>query len=213
MAVNWGQVGSASSDIFGGVGQLVAAGGYSKAAKFAGENAALTARMTDIEIQQSERQAYQLVGGTQADVAAGGFSLSGSAIDILKSNAQQASLSTQLLANQGLIEQNAYLAQEAQYGAMATASTISGIGGIVSGIAGFAAMSDVRSKTDIETVGYDKAGRRWVDFRYLWDEPGTKRRGVIAQEIAANDPQAVSRDQATGLFLVDYSKLRGTELA
>lgn len=87
-----GQIGGAAGDIFSGVGQLVAAGGYSQAAGYARENAALTARMTAIEVQQADRMAFKVLGGQQADVAAAGFSLSGSAIDLMTDSARAASL-------------------------------------------------------------------------------------------------------------------------
>lgn len=66
--------------------------------------------------------------------------------------------------------------------------------------------SDERTKRNVETVGYDKKGRRWVDFEYLWDEPGVKHRGVIAQEVARTDPHAVAVNRQ-GLLGVDYSQL------
>lgn len=66
--------------------------------------------------------------------------------------------------------------------------------------------SDERTKRNVETVGYDKKGRRWVDFEYLWDDPGVKHRGVIAQEVARTDPHAVAVNRQ-GLLGVDYSQL------
>lgn len=68
-----------------------------------------------------------------------------------------------------------------------------------------AAFSDERLKTDIETVGYDDKGRRWVDYSYIWS-PGERQRGVIAQEVAKTDPKAVQTGP-NGFLMVDYSKL------
>lgn len=66
------------------------------------------------------------------------------------------------------------------------------------------APSDIRLKTDLRWAGND--GRRdWWDYRYLWDEPGVERRGVIAQDILATDPHAVSEDD--GWLVVDYAQL------
>lgn len=72
------------------------------------------------------------------------------------------------------------------------------------------AASDARVKADVETVGFDASGRRWVDFRYLWDEPGTKRRGLIAQEVLQTDPHAVAHGPG-GVLMVDYSKIGGQD--
>ena len=69
----------------------------------------------------------------------------------------------------------------------------------------FSGFSDGRLKQDVRTVGYDSKGRRWVDFAYIW-EPGVTRRGVIAQEVRAIDPDAVFEDES-GFLMVDYSKL------
>lgn len=67
------------------------------------------------------------------------------------------------------------------------------------------AMSDGRLKTDVETVGYDARGRRWVDFKYVW-EPEVTHRGVIAQEVMKTDPDAVMM-HPSGFLMVDYGKL------
>lgn len=68
------------------------------------------------------------------------------------------------------------------------------------------AMSDGRAKRDIETTHYDRRGRRWVNYRYHWDDPDVRRHGVIAQEILETDPEAVVTDPS-GTYWVDYSKL------
>lgn len=82
------------------------------------------------------------------------------------------------------------------------AGTGNGLGGALVG-----KYSDKGLKANVKTAGFDARGRRWVDFRYVWDEPGTKRLGVIAQEVAITDPDAVSRDPASGFLMVDYTKL------
>jgi hypothetical protein len=69
-------------------------------------------------------------------------------------------------------------------------------------------LSDARLKTDLEWAGHD--GRRdWWDFRYLWDAPGTVRRGVIAQDMLATDPHAVC--ERDGWLMVDYGRLAPAE--
>jgi hypothetical protein len=74
--------------------------------------------------------------------------------------------------------------------------------------AGAAAMaSDFHLKTDIETERYDDKGRRWVSWRWKWDEPDAERKhGVIAQEVRETDPDAVMM-HPMGFLMVDYSKL------
>lgn len=70
-----------------------------------------------------------------------------------------------------------------------------------------AAASDLNLKTDIETIGHDEKGRRWVSWRWKWDEPDASRKtGVIAQEVRETDPEAVFMHPA-GFLMVDYPKL------
>lgn len=119
--------------LFGGIGDLFSSGGYDEAAKYEKQNAALAETVNRIQAQQADREAYQLVGGIQSDVAGGGFSLSGSAIDLLRSNARAASLNKAMNSTEGQITVNSYKAKAAEYSAMASASTSSGIGGILGG--------------------------------------------------------------------------------
>jgi hypothetical protein len=68
--------------------------------------------------------------------------------------------------------------------------------------------SDERLKVDVRPAGQDGRGRDWYDYRYAWDAPDVTRRGVMAQQILATDPQAVSTHES-GFLMVDYSKLEG----
>lgn len=65
--------------------------------------------------------------------------------------------------------------------------------------------SDGRLKQDVETVGYDAKGRRWVSFAYIW-APLRRFIGVIAQEVMRTDPEAV-RVGGDGYLMVDYGRL------
>lgn len=76
------------------------------------------------------------------------------------------------------------------------------------GLSAASLFSDARLKEDIQTAGYDARGRRWVDYRYVWDEPGVTHRGVLAQEVQETDPHAVGM-HPSGFLMVDYSKLEG----
>lgn len=70
-----------------------------------------------------------------------------------------------------------------------------------------AAMSDIRTKRDVETLGFDAAGRRWVSWRYLWDDDYVEPHvGLIAQETLATDPASVI-EGADGFLRVDYSNM------
>lgn len=132
-STNWGDIGSGAADIFSGIGDLLSADAYSDAADLAGKNAKLTARMTAIDEMRKTREAYMAIGGQQADIAAAGFSLSGSAIDLMKASMQQSSLDKTLIAVGGQIQKNQFKLQQGLYEAQADAATASGIGGIITG--------------------------------------------------------------------------------
>lgn len=62
-----------------------------------------------------------------------------------------------------------------------------------------------RLKRDIETEGYDDKGRRWVSWRYVWDQ-AKRHVGVIAQEVLKTDPNAVIV-HPSGYLMVNYGAL------
>lgn len=132
MAISSGQVGAASnavSDVFGGIGLLYKAKGskleaqaYEKAAALARLNEQFTKTSTDIKEAQQQRDSYKQIGGQEADIAASGFAASGSALDILRESASQASLTKAVISQQGLIEEAGYREQAESYDLMAQAS-------------------------------------------------------------------------------------------
>jgi len=63
--------------------------------------------------------------------------------------------------------------------------------------------SDRRLKREIVPVGADERGNRWYEFEYIWDAPGVKSFGVMADEAPAH---AVHR-QPNGFDYVDYGAL------
>lgn len=130
----------AAADLFGGAGSIfsgiagaqsskAAATEYGYAQQFAKEQTTLSETLAG-------RQIYQTQSAARAGVAGNGFQLSGSAGDILRSNAQQGALTKGAIALQGAAQEQSYLEQ--QKGAKA-ASTGGEIGGILGGIAGVAA--------------------------------------------------------------------------
>lgn len=63
--------------------------------------------------------------------------------------------------------------------------------------------SDRRLKREIVPVGEDERGNRWYEFEYIWDAPGVKSFGVMADEVPAH---AVHR-QPNGFDYVDYGAI------
>lgn len=71
--------------------------------------------------------------------------------------------------------------------------------------AGLSAFSDRRLKRDIDRVGSLANGISIYTFRYVWSK--VKELGVMAQEVLAVRPQAVS--EVGGFLMVDYTNLEG----
>lgn len=134
MAFDFGGLGGAVSDIFGAVGDLSEAGAYKKAAAYATQNAAIAKTSTGIQENQAARQAFQVLGATQAAAGANNLALSGSALDVMKSNAQQTTLQKQLIENQGEIEQAGWLEKASADQGMAGAAKAAAGGGFLGGI-------------------------------------------------------------------------------
>ena len=96
-------------------GDLVSADNYDLASTLALQNKEFTRESTSIQIAQQQRQLYLGLGATRADVAASGFSNSGSALDIMRSSAQQGALAKGVLSEQGLISEAGFQEQATSY--------------------------------------------------------------------------------------------------
>ena len=87
-----------------------------------------------------------------------------------------------------------------------TPSGISMLGSLFQGISALPKgmfPSDRRLKREIVPVGADERGNRWYEFEYIWDAPGVKSFGVMADEAPAH---AVHR-HPNGFDYVDYGAL------
>lgn len=206
MAADW--FGAASS-LLGGLGGLFSSNAeakgfeqsaayYQKAARYAGLEAKIKDRMT-------RREVYRAVGGAQADIAASGLKLAGSAIDVVKDSAREGALSLSLVRLQGQIEQSSYMAQAAQAQSSASSKKSGGIGsmlGSVIGIAG-ALFSDDDLKEDISLLRRRSDGLGIYTFRYRGSP--TIYEGVMASEVEVFYPEAVFEDD--GYRKVNYDAI------
>lgn len=134
-----GAVGDLFGGIAGGLSDFEAAKGYEKAGRYSTQSADLTAASTRIQLAQKDREIFSVLGGQRSDIASSGALASGSALDIIRSSAQQASLSKQLIEHQGLITELGFSAQAEAYKAQAGAAKTAGVGSIVGGVLGAAA--------------------------------------------------------------------------
>lgn len=159
----FGDLGGAVSDLFGAAGSEASASAYDKAAQIAEENAALTERSTAIQAQQTQEQTTQVLGSQAAGVAAAGFSVGGSAGDLLRSSTFQAALSKQLVTSQGESTALGYTQQAQAYEGQASAAKVQaagkGVGGIISGVASAFSFSVICTEL---TVQHKLPWRWWV---------------------------------------------------
>lgn len=138
--------GTAVSDIFAGFaasdkieGDLLEQQSYQEAAQLAQQNEQYTKMSTAIQEAQSNRELLLAQGRTTSEVAGGGFSLSGSALDILRSNASQGALKTAVLGQQGAITEAGYAEQAQSYQNMAAAAGAAAKGDSLAQIGDFVA--------------------------------------------------------------------------
>lgn len=128
----------AAGSLVGGVTDFFAGNAEAKGAKAAAgyytQAAQITEQETGIKAIQQGRQLYQVQGAAEAQIGASGLASSGSAADILRSNAQQGSMDKSLIEQQGRIQEQAYLGQAASANAEAKAAKSKGKGGLLGGI-------------------------------------------------------------------------------
>ena len=124
-------IGTAVSDIFAAQGDVLKAKGaefeqksYLEAADLAKQNEQFTEMSTAIKESQADRNLYQALGTTRADVAGAGFAASGSALDILRESASQGAMTKAVLGEQGLITEAGYQEQAQSYTDMANAAGV-----------------------------------------------------------------------------------------
>jgi hypothetical protein len=124
-------IGSSVSDIFAGLGDQYKAEGaefeeqsYEKAATLAGQEATFSEMSTAIQTAQSERNLLMSLGSTKAGVAGAGFGESGTALDLLRSSAQEGATTTAVVKENGMIQTAGYQEQQQSYNLMADAAQV-----------------------------------------------------------------------------------------
>jgi hypothetical protein len=123
--------GSAVSDIFAGIGDEYKAEGaqfeeerYTDAAQLAGQEAQFSETSTAIQTAQAERNLFTSIGATKAGVAGAGFGEGGSALDILRSSAQEGATTAAVDKENGMIQTAGYQEQQTSYNLMASAAQV-----------------------------------------------------------------------------------------
>lgn len=128
-ASTFSDIGGAVSDLYAASADRSKAQGlriegeeYTLAGNLAEQNAQYAAQSTAIQEAQKSREIEQTVGKQQADVAASGFTESGSALYLLMDSANQGALAKATLQQQGLITEAGYEEQAQSYQLMTQAA-------------------------------------------------------------------------------------------
>lgn len=209
-SIDFGGLGGAVSGLFGAFGDFAEGKAYSTASQLALQNARITQESTNIQETQANRQIYKTLGAQSAEVGGANLSASGSALDLMRSSAQQGALTKQLIQAQGTITEQGFEAESAQYQGMASAANSAGAGGIFGSIlkgvgAVLPFLSDERLKENIVKVGERPDGIGY--YRYNWlGAPDTTYIGLTAQDVQRYRPDTVTKDQ-DGYLMVDYDAL------
>jgi len=139
-------IGAAVSDLFSSMGDTEEAKSYEEAAKLSFEEAKYTELMTGVQQVQETRQITQALGSEVAGYAGSGMAMSGTALNVLQSSAQQGALAKQVSEFKGQQEAYAYTEQGKAYEDMAAAAKMAASGGIFGSIVqGVAAIANFAS--------------------------------------------------------------------
>ena len=132
-ASTFSDAGGAVSDLFAAEGDRTKAQGdyleatnYDMASTLALQNEKFTETSTAIKQAQNDRNIYQTIGGEKADIAGGGFTESGSSLDLLRDSASQGALTKAVAGQQGLITEAGYTEQAESYQNLSKAATMAG---------------------------------------------------------------------------------------
>lgn len=124
--------GGAVNDIFAGFaagyrakGNRLEAAGYLRAADESQFNKSISEESTRIQVLQQQRAQFQEEGRIHADVAAAGFTMGGSALDLLSQSHQQGELEKYVLERQGFVASHGYDVEAENYRRMADAANLS----------------------------------------------------------------------------------------
>lgn len=134
-ADGFGFIGSAISDLFGSSASASAAGGYKKAAALAGTEGKIAGYSGDTKLALEQRQAYQIIGGQQADVAGAGFTSGGSAGDLMRDSEMQAHMVAAAAKEQSSLQQLDFQSEQQTDLEKASEASSSSSGGLFGAIA------------------------------------------------------------------------------
>lgn len=134
--INFGNLGQGVQDLFQATGDRLEAKNYEEAQHLAEIEKSVTEQSTAIQQAQAGRQIEATIGAQKSGVAAGGFTETGSALSLLQNSAQQAALTHQVIAQQGLLTETSQQAQADAYGNMASAAKNAATGATVGGVVG-----------------------------------------------------------------------------
>ncbi len=192
--------------LFSGIGSFLSgqatASGYKAAAKYYKEAARVTLLQGQLKDTAIRRQIFQVQGAAEAAAGANNLKLSGSVLDVIRSNRREGYMTKAVTAMQTQLEYKNYIMQAKQASAMASAASSSGMMGLLGGIMGM--FSDDRLKEEIKFIGRRGDGLGIYQFKFK-DNPVVYE-GVMAKEVEVLYPKAVGKT-VDGYRFVDYDSI------
>ncbi len=131
--------GGAVSSLFGAKGARESGASYDEAAGFALRNRDIARQATAIKQAQDERNIFKTIGKQRAQIGEAGFAESGTALDLLADSASQGALTKALTTEQGVIAENSYAEQAAQFSGLSASARSSATGQEFGGVLSLAA--------------------------------------------------------------------------
>lgn len=133
-----GSIGGGISDLFQASGDKMDASSLDDAANMEDVNAKIAAASGQIQTAAAQRDLFKVGGQQQQAIATGGFTESGSALDIARDTASQGSITMALIGAQTSIDVQGYEVQAAQDRAQSASDRNAAKGAGIGGILGIA---------------------------------------------------------------------------
>lgn len=127
-------LGGGISSLFSAAGEVSSASAYTKAANLNKTNALIAENSANLNASLTERNSVQARGTIEASTGATGFTLGGSAGDLLRMQSQQGAIAKSLILQQGELQSQSYQAQAAAEQGQAAAAKTSAGGGFFGGL-------------------------------------------------------------------------------
>lgn len=124
----------AAGDFAQAAGDIAEANAYSKAEKYANQNAVISQEAGDIKEEQASRQIFKVLGAQQAEYGGAGLTGGGSAQYVVRDSVAQGALEKAIINEQTQINVTGYKEQAAQFEGMKSAADAAAVAAAANGV-------------------------------------------------------------------------------